>query len=81
METQRKPKRKIAAGIAIAVAAVLIIVYVTNVYAAKPEEDADALLREYPVSRGDITAGVDGAGALAMDGTPHQFDSAVVIGE
>lgn len=73
MENRKRPKKKIVAVLAVIAAAALIIGYMTNVYAAKPEEDGDSLLREYPVSRGDITAGVDGSGALTIDGTPHNF--------
>ncbi len=64
MEIRKWSKKKRTTIAAAALAAALIIIYVIFIYTANPAE-TDVLLREYPVSRGDITAGIDGAGGLA----------------
>lgn len=37
--------------------------------------------REYTVTKGDITAGANGAGTLKLELVPHNFSESVVIGE
>ena len=73
MENKRKSKRKIAAVVFVIVVAAIVTGYFSTVYAVNPETEEETLLREYPVKRGDITAGVDGSGLLAAEGTPHSF--------
>ncbi len=76
----KKKTKIIAAVVAVAACAALTVGYMSTAGAAN-SEDTDALLREYPVSRGDITAGIDGAGSLALDGMPHNFKQNVKIAE
>jgi len=80
MEKTKTSKKKVIGIAAIAIAAALLVGYFTTVYAAKPEEE-ETLMREYPVSRGDITAGTDGAGKLMVDDVAHNFKSPVTVGE
>ncbi len=76
----KKKTKIIAAAVAVAVGVALTVGYLGTASAAN-DEGTDALLREYPVSRGDITAGIDGAGSLSLDGMPHNFKQNVKIAE
>lgn len=59
----------------LAVAGTLIII-ITIVLLTRPKADVEekAIWREYPVTFNDITASLDGGGALETDGVPHSFD-------
>lgn len=48
---------------------------------AKGNEEPEERLREYPVTRGDITAGANGAGTLKLNKVEHSFNEDVVIEE
>ncbi len=79
--TPKKPKRKLIITIvSIALIGVITAGYITTVSASNLKEE-DVLLREYSVSRGDITAGIDGTGALVLEGKPHNFNQSVKIEE
>ncbi|MGI6153260.1 MAG: HlyD family efflux transporter periplasmic adaptor subunit [Christensenellaceae bacterium] len=78
---QKKPKKKIIMIVAAVVAAILVVGYLTTVYAAAPNEEEGSLLREYPVTRGDITAGTDGSGSLVLEGKPQNFPAPVKLDE
>ncbi len=77
-EQKKSSKKKIVIVVAVVVAAMLLVGYFATANAAKPEEE-ESLLREYPVSRGDITAGIDGGGSLVLDGTPQNFQHLVKL--
>ncbi|MDL2236899.1 efflux RND transporter periplasmic adaptor subunit [Christensenellaceae bacterium OttesenSCG-928-K19] len=81
MEQPKPKKKKIVAIAAVAAVCALLIFYITTVYAAPSASDEDTLLREYPVSRGDITAGIGGAGSLSIDGEGHNFSAPVQLEE
>lgn len=51
---------------------------VTN---AQKSNQPETILREYKVTRGDITAGVSGQGVLRYESAPQNFSEAVVVGE
>jgi RND family efflux transporter MFP subunit len=72
MEKKKYPKKIVltTGTVIIAVAALVVCLITLN---TAGQADADVLLREYPVSRGDITASIDGTGSLALDGAPHNF--------
>ena len=67
-------------ALAIVIAGISIASYfgVTN---AAGSDLPETILREYPVTRGDITAGVSGQGVLHYDSTPQNFSDVVTIGE
>lgn len=74
MERKKKRYAGILAGAAVIILAALI--FFLN---RTPQEGNDVLLREYPVSRGNITAGVDGSGKLKMDGIAQNFSEQVYL--
>lgn len=78
---EKKKVKVIAAVAAVAVGVTLAVGLGYFGTASAKEENQDALLREYSVSRGDITAGIDGAGGLSLEGTPHNFKQNVRIAE
>ena len=76
----KKPSKKMIVALAIVIAGISIASYfgVTN---AAGSDLPETILREYPVTRGDITAGVSGQGVLHYDSTPQNFSDVVTIGE
>lgn len=81
MENAKTTKKKwIGILIAVVVAAAVVAGYFQISNAAKPKEE-EALLRDYPVSRGNITAGTDGSGGLQVEGQPHNFSMPVTLEE
>jgi len=79
---KKKSKKKIIITISVFIGITMAVVYCAALFAGNgKKEDYDALLREYPVSRGDITAGVDGAGTLVLEGAPQNFNTAVKLEE
>ncbi len=79
MKGKKISKKAIIALVVVAAVAVTAGYFgVTN---AAGGELPETILREYPVSRGDITAGVSAQGVLHYESTPQTFNEAVVIGE
>ena len=76
----KKPSKKMIAALAVVIAGISIASYfgVTN---AAGSDTPGAIQREYPVTRGDITAGINGQGVLHYGSAPQNFSEAVVIGE
>ena len=58
--------------------AILIIGYVV-VASAKGDTPQDNLWREYPVTKGDITAGIDKTGSVEAEKVEHNFENEVTI--
>lgn len=48
---------------------------------SKGTDEPEERLREYPVTKGDITAGANGAGTLKLNKVEHSFNENVVIDE
>ncbi len=81
MEKKRKklPKKIIAVVVVAAVAvSAAAAVYFAGTGGKKAEEE-QALLREYPVTRGDITAGIDGNGSLTVEKSAQNFIAPAAI--
>lgn len=76
----KKLSKKIIVALAVAIAGVSIASYfgITN---AAGSDLPETIQREYPVTRGDITAGISGQGVLHYGSTPHHFSEVVTIGE
>ncbi|MGL4372395.1 MAG: biotin/lipoyl-binding protein, partial [Turicibacter sp.] len=62
------------------IALLLVSVVVTGVIKAS-DKQPDILYREYPVSRGDITAGINSVGSLSLNAIDHKFETDVMINE
>ena len=76
----KKPSKKLIVALAVAIAGIGIASYF-GVSSAAGSDVPQAILREYPVTRGDITAGVSGQGVLHYGSTPQNFSEPVAIGE
>ncbi|MEA5003168.1 MAG: efflux RND transporter periplasmic adaptor subunit [Christensenella sp.] len=76
----KKPSKKMIIALAVVIAGIGIASYfgVTN---AAGSELPETIQREYPVKRGDITAGVSGQGVLKYEADPQNFSEPVTIGE
>lgn len=65
------------------IAVVAVGVFITGIVNmnTKAVEEPVKNLREYPIKKGDIIAGVNGGGTLVFETIEHNFDEVVTIGE
>lgn len=65
-----------------AIGSILLLARAVGFVLRPPKDiDGDAIWREYPVGRGDITASLDGSGKLEFTEVSHGFDAALKIEE
>ncbi|MBC5647926.1 efflux RND transporter periplasmic adaptor subunit [Christensenella tenuis] len=76
----KKPSKKMIVALAVIITVVSIASYF-GVTSAAGSDLPETIQREYPVTRGDITAGVSGQGVLHYGSTPQNFSEIVTIGE
>ncbi|MEG2291253.1 MAG: efflux RND transporter periplasmic adaptor subunit [Clostridium sp.] len=80
MKIKFKKLSKKQMGIIVGVVAAISVAGIV-VINKKPAEEPIVNLREYPVKKGDIIAGVSGGGTLVFETIDHNFDEVVTIGE
>ncbi|WP_066649138.1 HlyD family efflux transporter periplasmic adaptor subunit [Christensenella timonensis] len=76
----KKPSKKMIVALVVVIAGIGIASYF-GVSSAAGSDLPETIQREYPVTRGDITAGISGQGVLHYNATPQNFSEAVTIGE
>lgn len=80
MEGKKKKTKKIGIIVGSVLLALMAVGLIVKINLKPPQEESPKL-REYVVTRGDITAGVEGGGKILLQQESYSFEEDVVIGE
>ncbi|MDR2973774.1 MAG: efflux RND transporter periplasmic adaptor subunit [Propionibacteriaceae bacterium] len=77
---RKTAKRMVALVVALIVAVAAVVAW-RVVASAQADAQDQPITRDYPVTKGDITAGVNGQGTVRLNGVPQKYADMVTLGE